>query len=76
MLEIFLNFVGQLATKIMQTEIWKEISGYEGYFEVINLGNFTSLSQLLPNGATEKIKSQVEKKLLTLFTNLNGQLNK
>lgn len=42
MLEIFLNFVGQLATKIMQNEIWKEISGYEGYFEVSNLGNFRS----------------------------------
>ena len=41
-----------------------------------NLGNFTSLSQLLPDGATEKIKSQIEKKLLTLFTNLNAQLSK
>ena len=60
---------------------WQKV-GYCDYRVVIihfikgNLGNFTSLSQLLPNGATDKIKSQVEKKLLTLFTNLNAQLSK
>lgn len=47
MSEIFLNFVGQLATKIMQNEIWKEISGYEGYFEVSNLGNFRSKDRIV-----------------------------
>lgn len=47
MLEVFLNFVGQLATKIMQNEIWKEISGYEGYFEVSNLGNFRSKDRVI-----------------------------
>lgn len=26
----------------MEKEIWKEINGYEGYFEVSNLGNFRS----------------------------------
>lgn len=45
--EIFLNFVGQLATKIMQNEIWKEITGYEGYFEVSNLGNFRSKDRII-----------------------------
>ena len=60
---------------------WQKV-GYCDYRVVIihfikgNLGNFTSLSQLLPDGATEKIKSQIEKKLLTLFTNLNAQLTK
>ena len=60
---------------------WQKV-GYADYRVVIvhfikgNLGNFTSLSQLLPNGATDKVKSQIEKKLLTLFTNLNGQLGK
>ena len=34
-----------------------------------NLGNFSSLSALLPEGAIDKIKSQVEKKLLTLLSN-------
>ena len=60
---------------------WQKV-GYCDYRVVIihfikgNLGNFTSLSQLLQDGATEKIKSQIEKKLLTLFTNLNAQLSK
>jgi hypothetical protein len=47
MLEIFFNFIGQLATKIMQNEVWKEISGYEGYFEVSNLGNFRSKDRII-----------------------------
>ena len=47
MSKIFHNFVGQLATKVMQKEIWKEISGYEGYFEVSNLGNFRSKDRVI-----------------------------
>lgn len=60
---------------------WQKV-GYADYRVVIinfikgNLGNFTSLLQLLPDGATEKIKSSIEAKLLTLFTNLNAQLTK
>jgi hypothetical protein len=29
------------------TEIWKEIKGYEGYFEVSNLGNFRSKDRMV-----------------------------
>ena len=29
-------------------EIWKEIPGYEGYFEVSNLGNFRSKDRMVP----------------------------
>ena len=28
-------------------EIWKEIPGYEGYFEVSNLGNFRSMDRMV-----------------------------
>ena len=28
-------------------EIWKEIKGYEGYFEVSNLGNFRSKDRIV-----------------------------
>lgn len=28
-------------------EIWKEITGYEGYFKVSNLGNFRSLNRVI-----------------------------
>lgn len=31
----------------MQNEIWKEITGYEGYFEVSNLGNFRSKDRII-----------------------------
>nr|DAY46075.1 MAG TPA: hypothetical protein [Caudoviricetes sp.] len=41
-----------------------------------NLGNFSSLSALLPTGWTENIKKQLENKLSVLFTNLSGQLQK
>lgn len=46
------------------------------YFIKGNLGNFTSLLQLMPDGATKKIKSQVEKKLSILLTGLSERLNK
>lgn len=36
-----------------------------------NLGNFSSLSALLPGGAMEKMKSQIEKKLLTLLVGVS-----
>lgn len=39
-----------------------------------NLGNFSSLSALLPTEWTENIKKQLEEKFSTLFTNLNAQL--
>lgn len=41
-----------------------------------NLGNFTSLSALLPNGWTKAVEEQVKEKLLTLLTNLNSQIKK
>lgn len=31
----------------MEQEIWKEITGYEGYFEVSNLGNFRSKDRII-----------------------------
>lgn len=36
----------------MQNEIWKEISGYEGYFEVSNLGNFRSRDRFIKYKST------------------------
>ena len=37
-------------------EIWKEIPGYEGYFEVSNLGNFRSMDRMVKykNGGLRK----------------------
>ena len=41
-----------------------------------NLGNFTSLSALIPTEWTTMIENQVSKKLLTLLTNLSTQSTK
>lgn len=76
-----LTIDGKKLDEVEFNKHWQEV-GYADYRVVIinfikgNLGNFTSLLQLLPDGATEKIKSSIEAKLLTLFTNLNAQLTK
>jgi len=45
---IFASNLRKLAAKIiMEQEIWKEIKGYEGYFEVSTLGNFRSLDRII-----------------------------
>ena len=45
-------------------EIWKEIPGYEGYFEVSNLGNFRSKDRMVPyksGGALRKYPGKLLK---------------
>lgn len=60
---------------------WQKV-GFVDYRVVVfhfirqNLGNFSSLSALLPDGWTQKIQKQLEKKLSKLFTNLNAQIEK
>lgn len=60
---------------------WQKV-GFTDYRVVVfhfirqNLGNFSSLSALLPNEWTKKIQAQLEKKLSTLFINLNAQIAK
>lgn len=40
-----------------------------------NLGNFSSLSALFPTGAMDKMKSQIENKLLMLLVGISETLN-
>lgn len=60
---------------------WQEV-GFMDYRVVVfhfmrqNLGNFSSLSALLQDGWTDKMKQQIEKKLSILFTNLSEQIQK
>ena len=60
---------------------WQKV-GFVDYRVVVfhfirqNLGNFSSLSALLPDGWTQKVQKQLEKKLSKLFTNLNAQIEK
>jgi len=48
--------------KINNMEIWKDIPGYEGMYQVSNLGNVKSLPRLLRNGYTTYMSKE---KLLT-----------
>lgn len=46
-----------LKSKIMQ-EILKDITGYEGYYQVSNFGNVKSLSRFVGNGNTGFISKE------------------
>ena len=59
-------------------EIWKSIMGYEGYYEVSNLGNVHSVDRIIVNKNGRK--RFFNSKILKLLTNIDGylviQLNK
>lgn len=47
------NSIGEkISTQILENEIWKPIKGFEGFYEVSNLGNIKSL----PRNGTIKIE--------------------
>lgn len=46
----------------MKEEIWKDIVGYENYYQVSNLGNVKSLERIInapQNGGTRKLKGKI-----------------
>ena len=43
-------------------EIWKPITGYEGYYEISNFGNIKSLDRILQQGDHSIIKKGTQKK--------------
>lgn len=57
--------VGYVEYRVLTTKLIKE-----------NLGNFTSLQQLLPTDAVEEFKRKAESKLLMMLTKLNLALEK
>lgn len=61
-------------------EIWKDVIGHEGYYEVSNLGNVRSLNRyVLRNSSNHFIKGKILKphlnsnKYLTVSLSLNGK---
>lgn len=70
---------GKKPDQLQWEKHWQSV-GFADYRVVVfhfmrqNLGNFSSLSALLPDGWTKKIEKQLEKKLTKLFTNLNEQI--
>jgi hypothetical protein len=53
------------------TEIWKDIKGYEGYYQVSNLGNVKSLDRKLWNGF---VFHEVKGKVMKVRTEKDGYL--
>lgn len=51
-------------------EIWKDIAGYEGYYQISNLGNVKSLSRVV--GKSNGKNYRVTEKLRKSFLNGNG----
>ena len=60
----------------MQTEIWKPISGYNGYYEVSNLGRVRSITRKIertdPNDITKKRLFTYKGKLVPFWLTKRG----
>jgi hypothetical protein len=50
-------------------EIWKDISGYEGYYQVSNLGNVKSMSRIVPG---PRVPIRVKERILKPIKNNQG----
>ena len=57
----------------MEEEIWKDIKGYEGHYQVSNLGNVRGLDRVVKNsnGTPKRLKI----KIIKFSKNSNGYLN-
>jgi len=63
----------------MEKEIWKDIPGYEGLYQVSDLGRVRSLDRVVPNGrhgGTRKLKGKVLKAWPNSFSYLHVNLCK
>lgn len=61
-----------MVSKITEEEIWKDIKGYEGLYEVSNLGRVKSLRKTLPRKQGFHTKPE---KILKSFNNGNGYMS-
>ena len=49
-------------------EIWKDISGYEGYYQVSNLGNVKSMERIVERKNNETGNLPLKSRILSLNT--------
>ena len=56
-------------------EIWKDISGYEGIYQVSNFGNIKSLERYFPSKNPKTPIAHVNEKILKLSANKKGYLS-
>ena len=53
-------------------EVWKDIAGFEGYYQISNNGKIKSLSRKIPNG--KRLRSIREKILKPVFNGKNLEI--
>lgn len=53
-------------------EIWKDISGYEGYYQVSNLGNVKSMERIVERKNNETGNLPLKSRILSLNTYPKG----
>src|SRR5574337_331371 len=56
-------------------EIWKPIKGYEGYYEVSNMGRVKSLSRLFYSGHYHTNVQRTEERIKKIAVSSNGYAN-
>ena len=56
-------------------EIWKDIPGYDGLYQVSNLGNVKSLERYFPSKNPKTPIAHVNEKILKLSANKKGYLS-
>ena len=52
-------------------EVWKDVKGYEGYYQVSNLGNIKSLERIIENSGTRTGYYKVKERILKPRENTN-----
>lgn len=56
----------------MNNEIWRDIKGYEGIYQVSNLGNIKSLERKVPHVNHGKMKTMLVKEKIMKFSITKG----
>ena len=52
-------------------EVWKDVKGYEGYYQVSNLGNIKSLERIIENSGTHTGYYKIKERILKPRENKN-----
>lgn len=52
-------------------EVWKDVKGYEGYYQVSNLGNIKSLERIIENSGTRTGYYKIKERILKPRENKN-----
>ena len=63
-----------LSLEDMEGEVWKDIKGYEGLYQVSNMGRVKSLERFVNSPMLKDGRKKIESKILKQFNNQQGYL--